>query len=257
MNTTIHEFSGWMAQLWGAYAKPTPEDSIVMAYFSELSKYDSGDVRRAVDHFISQGSPSGWPPVLPQLLNQMPCAPQRVDLEFLRAQLIKPTTTVGALACAAVSSHDRKMMGDPSADRSIKTSLTSFIQNLPELTKEITEGRGYNRDQIAVLKSGRYPNLDHTVFAGVAIQPQSMQANRQRALLMQERGQLAIEANPTEPMDKTAKMHPSISAKLAALVADLDTAEPEVIKNELDPCTNCRQEFEAILNICPRCGEKR
>lgn len=256
-NTSIQTFSGDMASLWAAYGRSVPDDAIVATYYGGLTDYDYNDVRRALYHFMALGSPIAFPPALPQLIAQMPNAVMRIDLDYLRAQLIKPTTTVGALACAAVGTHDRKNMGDQSADRSIKAVLTSFINELPAMTKEITEGRGYLKSQILTLKSGRYPNLDHTEFAGVKIQPQAMLANRERARLMIERGQLAIEAQPNEPMDKNAKMHPSISTKLAALAADLDTAEPEVITNELEPCTNCQTRFEAILTTCPRCGERR
>lgn len=64
---------------------------------------------------------------------------------------------------------------------------------------------------------------------------------------------------PEESKRKRLKAGHDAIGSMLSMFDEPESKEPEPVpeKNELEPCTNCQTEFEAILNTCVRCGEKR
>lgn len=257
INLSIEDFAHELARLWSAYAKPAPSNDIISVYYDGLKPYAAADVHRVFNGFATGGSRNPWPPTLPEIIAELPAGAKRIDYNFLRSQLIKPTCAVGALACARVGSHDIKLMGDISADRSIKDKLNSFLDELPELTREATEGRGFTKSDIKILMSDKYRGkINMREFAGLPIPDHVSLENQNRARDLISSG-LMLERQPVEPTDKKAVAAPEVASFINGILNGIEVEPKAAASLELKPCHSCRKQYEAILSICPQCKTER
>jgi hypothetical protein len=256
-NMSIQQFGAQMARLWAAYAKPEPSIDIISVYYDGLKPYAAADVHRVFNGFAVGGSRNPWPPTLPEIIAELPAGAKRIDYNFLRSQLIKPTCAVGALACARVGSHDIKLMGDIAADRSIKDKLNSFLDELPELTREATQGRGFKKSDIKILMSEKYRGtINMREFAGLPVPDHVSLENQNRARDLIGSG-LILERQAVEPADKLAVPAPEVASFINGILSGISVEPKPAAALELKPCGSCGKPYESILNICPQCKTER
>jgi predicted Zn-ribbon and HTH transcriptional regulator len=150
-----------------------------------------------------------------------------------------------------------KSLGDPKYDQIINTVLDGFLNKLPAMTKEITEGRGFSKSQIRALMSGRHGEVGMREFAGIPITGATRQQNIDRLTVVnaEDEQALALEYSG-EPMTKDDKPADNVARFIAKMHEGLpdkpiSTALPKA------PCNSCGYKFEAILNECPNCQTER